>query len=174
MAARRILMGAIALFIGLYGLSVASSEAGGVQVVEITDMQAEASMSDETGLPILLMFAAEHCHYCTIVEEDYLKPMIISGDYEQKVLIRKVDLKEEGNVIDFDGNSIEKKELASRYDINLTPTLLFLDGKGRQLTKRMVGLTTPDYYGGYIDMAIDAARESLQQNASADPAASQR
>ena len=43
----------------------------------------------------------------------------------------------------------------------MTPTLLFVDGSGQELTERMVGVTTLDFYGGYLDLALDRARANL-------------
>ena len=41
---------------------------------------------------------------------------------------------------------------------DLIPTLILVDHNGRKLTQRMVGLTTPELYGGYLDDAIDQAQ----------------
>ena len=40
-------------------------------------------------VPVVL-FSASHCGYCTIIKEEFLKPMLLSGDYVDKVLIRKL------------------------------------------------------------------------------------
>ena len=52
-------------------------------------------------------------------------------------------------------------ELARRYGARLTPTVLFLDGRGRELTKPMIGINTVEFYGYYLDAAIDTARQHL-------------
>lgn len=35
--------------------------------------------------------------------------------------------------------------------------MLFLDPQGRELTDRMVGINTLEFYGGYLDQNIDTA-----------------
>ena len=135
-----------------------------VEVQQIGDLRDEARLSSDKKLPILVMFGAEHCSYCVRLEEDFLKPMIISGDYTDKVLIRRIDLDSSQSVRDFDGKQVTPAELASRYHVSLTPTVVFLDQHGNQLAQKMVGLTTPDYYGGYLDAAIDSALDLLRRN----------
>ena len=52
-------------------------------------------------------------------------------------------------------------EFASRYDISLAPTLLFLNGDGIEMSDKLVGIWSEDYYGGFIDNRIDEGREKL-------------
>ena len=160
MSLKGFLSGVVILLAGFYSANALSAEA---RVVEISDLRVEAKLSEAKGVPILLMIAADHCPYCSLVEEDVIKPMIISGDYVNKVLIRKLDLDTQGDVVDFDGVKIDSSELANRYDIDVTPTVLFLDGSGRQVARRMVGVSTIDYYGYYLDEAIDKALGKLQK-----------
>lgn len=129
---------------------------------QIKDLRQEARQSQEKRLPILVMFSAEHCTFCVRIEEDFLKPMHNGGFYNDKVLIRRVKLGN-GSVNDFDGSRISANELAQRYDVSVTPTLIFIDGQGRQLTQKLVGLSTPELYGGYLDQAIDTSLDRLRR-----------
>lgn len=135
-----------------------------VEIPEVADLSREAALSKEKKLPILLMFAAEYCHYCQQVEEDFLKPMLLSGDYDDKVIIRRLHIDQLGDLRDFDGNVVAIPEFTARYGISVTPTLLFLDHQGRQLTDRIVGIGTPDFFGGYLDAAIDASLDQLRSH----------
>jgi thioredoxin-related protein len=128
----------------------------------IKDLRKEASHSQEKRLPILMMFSADHCAYCVRIEEDFLKPMHSGGFYDEKVIIRRVKMGD-GTVSDFDGSRITASELAERYDVSVTPTLVFIDAQGRQLTQKLVGLTTPELYGGYLDQAIDTSLDRLRR-----------
>jgi len=134
--------------------------AGEVTVPQATDLRAEAERASALKVPLLLMFSAEHCPYCMRMEDEFLGPMIISGDYEDKVLIRKLELGG-GTLRDFDGKTVTVDALAERYTVFVTPTLVFLDPAGHQLTDKMVGLTTPDFFGGYLDASIDTSLSRL-------------
>jgi hypothetical protein len=45
--------------------------------------------------------------------------------------------------------------------VSLTPTLLFLDADGNEISERLVGIWSEDFYGGFIDNRIDQARQGL-------------
>lgn len=135
-----------------------------VKVKEVKDFSKLGVRSHEARLPILLMFSAEHCSYCVKLEEDFLKPMLRSGDYDDKVLIRKVKIDGFDSVRDFDGNKIDASKFADRYKVYVTPTVVFIDGDGAQLAPKRVGLSTPDFYGGYLDQSINTALDVLRRN----------
>ena len=135
-----------------------------VLVPEITDLQREARLAATRQVPILVMFGADHCSYCHQLEEDFLKPMLRSGDYTDKVLIRQVQLDGYGSVRDFDGREISVDDLASRYDVRLTPTVVFVDQQGRRVAPNLVGLSTVDYYGGFLDDSIERSLRVLRGN----------
>jgi thioredoxin-related protein len=152
----RLMMACVACWIGVV-------TAGEVSVPQAIDLRAEAERANTRQVPLLLMFSAEHCTFCVRMENEFLKPMIISGDYEDKVLIRKLELGG-GTVRDFNGKTVTVDALAARYKVFVTPTLIFLDAAGRQLTDKMVGLTTPDFFGGYLDASIDTSLSRLRRS----------
>ena len=113
-------------------------------------------------MPILLVVSRDDCPYCELLKHEILEPMLISGEYDGRVLIRELLIDSELPVRDFDGQAIAPDALAQRYRARLTPTVLFLDDRGRELTKPMIGINTVDFYGYYLDAAIDVARERLR------------
>ncbi len=135
-----------------------------IKVPEIKDFSFIGQQSERKRLPILLMFSAEYCAYCEQLEEDFLKPMLRSGDYKDKVLIGKLRIDGNDMIHDFNGEEVSPADLAERYGITLTPTVVFIDGDGVELAPKRVGLTTPDFYGGYLDDAIAQALDILRRN----------
>lgn len=127
------------------------------------DLAADAQLARTQRLPILLVFTTEYCDYCEMLEEDFLQPMLISGHYQDKVLIRKVVASADQSLIDFDGARVDTDTLARRYRVRVYPTLLFLDSTGRELAERLVGINTPEFYGGYLDDNIDVALSRVRQ-----------
>lgn len=126
-------------------------------VEESQNLEADARLARSQTLPILLSFSSEHCGYCELLEEDFLKPMLISGTYQDKILIRKVVIDSGRQLVDFDGSTVGSDQLANRYRVRVTPTVLFVDAHGQELAERMVGINTPEFYGGYLDQNIDTA-----------------
>ena len=108
-------------------------------------------------LVMVLEFAREDCPYCHKLERLFLLPMQRNADYDDKILVRSISLA----VIDFDGRSVATNEFAARYGVSLTPTLLFLNADGSEISERLVGIWSEDFYGGFIDSRIETARDSL-------------
>jgi len=131
-----------------------------VKVPEITDLNADGLRARQKGVPILILFSMEGCAYCDIVREEFLKPMLRNRDYDSKVLIREIHSDSFASLRDFNGDRIDVDALAHRYNAGFSPTVVFLDYQGQPLAKSLVGITTRDYYGGFLDDAID---HSLQQ-----------
>jgi thioredoxin-related protein len=145
--------------------ALASSANAGVQngVPLASDLRSAADHAEAACVPLLLEFATDYCEYCVLLEEEVLKPMLLNRDYDQRVLVRKLTLDGAGKLRDFDGHRVSAAALAERYRISLTPTLIFVDRRGHELAERMVGVTTLEFYGGYLDQALDAAREKLRE-----------
>jgi thioredoxin-related protein len=131
------------------------------EVVEATDLQADGRAATTAGIPVLLVFKAAHCPYCRELEESFLRPMLISGDYDDKVMIRSVDLDHDVFIQDFQGEWVTPRGFAERYGVGLTPTMLLVDASGRELMPRLVGLGVIDFFAAEIDAAIEAAGAKL-------------
>ncbi|VAW73140.1 hypothetical protein MNBD_GAMMA12-534 [hydrothermal vent metagenome] len=115
-------------------------------------------------VPILLEFAATDCSYCVLLENEILNPMLLSGDYNDKVIIRKVYIDEDLTVKDFNGRKIPLDKIVLRYGIYVTPTIIFIDHKGKELAKRLIGINTVEYFGSDVDKAIDLSIKKIRKN----------
>jgi len=126
------------------------------EVVVVSDFQQEAKLAQQRRLPLLITFSTAECNYCDLLEEEFLEPMLLSGDYEDRVLIRKLEL-DGDDVRGFDGKRLTPSAFARIYGVRVTPTMLFLDPNGKELSERMIGIATPELFGGYLDEAIEEA-----------------
>ncbi len=131
------------------------------RVIEISDLQKDASLMTTYKRPMVVEMSAEDCPYCLLVEETVLRPMILSGEYKDKILLRKVNINNHQQVMDFKGKKISQSEFADYYNVHLTPTVLFLDDHGNEIAPRMVGVPSIDFYGIYLDDNINLARKLL-------------
>lgn len=127
-----------------------------------TDLQVLALKSNQDKIPILIMYAAEHCEYCERLEEDLLGPMYGSGQYEDRVIIRKIMIDSVENIRDFKGASIDAENFAFKQKVQVTPTLRFVDEEGNQLAPEMVGYNTPEMYAAYIENAIESSSRAIK------------
>ena len=139
-----------------------AADAGGVEVPVAEDLAAVSGQAREGRLPVMLMFSASYCPYCDLLEEEIVRPMLISGDYTDKVIIRKVVVDSYADLRDFDGADLGPGELARRYRVPATPTLVFVDHQGRELAGRIVGINTVELFGGRVDLAIERSLALLR------------
>jgi thioredoxin-related protein len=120
------------------------------------DLQADAKLAREQGVPVLLAFMLTTCPYCTIARRDYLVPMQASEQWRGKVIMREVVLDSANTISDFAGESLTAREFAKRYGIRSVPTVIVFDGGGAQVTQPLVGVSASDFYGLYLEQAIEA------------------
>lgn len=133
-------------------------------IQNVADFQALIQQADKENKVILLEMSASYCGYCETLEEHIIKPMIRSGDYEDYVLIRKLDIDSRYPMKDIDGSTSSPAQIAYRLNVSLTPTLLFLDGKGNEVSERILGVNTLELYGAYVDEALLQGQQKLKLN----------
>lgn len=142
-------------------LVAARSPVASVGVSPAEDFAALGDRARNDDLPILLVVSQTDCPYCKLLKREILEPMLLSGDYTGRVLIRELFIDSHLPVRDFDGRDVTPDDLAGRYRARLTPTVLFLDHRGQELAEPLIGINTVEFYGYYLDAAIDAARARL-------------
>ncbi len=144
-------------------LAVTSAPApAGEAMAPARDLAAAGARAGAQGAPLVLLFSADYCAYCEQVKEEFLEPMAASGHYRGRMLVREVTLDAYRDLRGFDGEAVTPGELASRYGVGVTPTLVFVGPRGRELAPPLVGITTEDYYPLYLDAALARARNRLQ------------
>ncbi|MEJ2140890.1 MAG: thioredoxin fold domain-containing protein [Gammaproteobacteria bacterium] len=132
------------------------------QLKETHDLYTLGEKANKKDLPILVMFSQTGCAYCVVLEDQYLRPMLKSGDYRDKVIIRKVKIDGFDTLRNFDGSEIEASDFAGKYRAYVTPTMVFLDHNGNELTSRLMGVGTEGFFAAEIDQAIDTSLNRLR------------
>jgi len=131
------------------------------EIIETTDLSQLGKSSTETKRPILLLMSQEDCPYCIKLKQEILNPMVLSGDYRNRIIMRELMIDSVEEQRGFDGHELDALTLASEYGISVTPTMLFLGPDGKELTKRIVGINTLELFSFYVDEAIDKAVKNL-------------
>ncbi len=130
---------------------------GKVEIVVARDLQALKSLAKEKNVPILLAISQDHCPFCHRLKDEILRPMLLSGEYGDKVIIRELLIAPDETLIDFAGVKRKSRDFAAGYQVWVTPTLLFLSPDGRELSARVLGINTIEMYAYYVDDGIDQA-----------------
>ncbi len=134
----------------------------GVEIDPAGDLQAAGARAGARQIPILLVVTQEHCPFCHRIKEEILRPMLISGEYEHRVMIRELLIDPGETTRDFQGRQRDAREFADDYKVWVTPTLLYLGPDGRELRPRILGINTMEMYGYYVDEGIAEALQRLR------------
>jgi thioredoxin-related protein len=146
------------LLLGLAG----AVGANGLQAA--SDLAADAGAARQRSVPILVMFNAKGCPYCHVVREYYVEPLARSPQFGDRVILRVVDVDGYDRLVDFDGSVTDHSAFASRHSVTLTPVLKFFGPDGRELAPQLIGLTTEDFYGWYLEQRLSDALDRLRVN----------
>jgi thioredoxin-related protein len=106
--------------------------------------------------PLIVMVSLDGCVFCRQARQSHLSPMARSG-----TAIVQVDMRNNQPVLDFAGKLTTHDELARRWKVSITPTLLFFGAGGKEVAERMEGAYQPDFYGPYLEERMAQGRKGL-------------
>ncbi|MEP7206527.1 MAG: thioredoxin fold domain-containing protein [Casimicrobiaceae bacterium] len=133
-----------------------------VNLPPASDLAADAAQSRAARIPVLLFFDRGDCPYCERALREFLVPMATGEEWRGRAVYRQVEIDQPLPLVDFSGVTTTHRAFAERHAIKLTPTVYIVDATGTPLGKPLVGLMTPDFYGAYLENAIDAATTRLR------------
>lgn len=133
------------------------------ELVESIDMSSLGLLSKQTGLPIILVYMAKSCEYCDRLEQDLLKPMLQQQEFAERGLLRKLRVDGYESVVDFKGRSRSAKSFSALRDVDVTPTIQFVDGDGNEIVPPIVGYQSPDFFPAYFRQAMEVSLQLLRQ-----------
>lgn len=152
----------MALGLGLASLACFGLAGAADEIPAAQDLSSEAAISRAGQLPVLILFTAENCAYCERVKREFLLPMQRNPEYADRVIMRQIEYRSRSRLVDFSGKITTAAQFSRQQKVRLTPTIKLFDAEGNVLTEPLVGLTTPDYYGAYLDRAIDEALAKIR------------
>ena len=123
----------------------------------IKDWQSISLLSSSNRIPVVLLVDQEECPYCRRVESEFLAAIFASRKFENRVIFRKISIDPGETIIDASGKSISTLLFVRPFRTQFTPTILFLNANKEEVAEKLVGLSTPDYYGFYLEQNIDKA-----------------
>ncbi len=126
------------------------------QIIYTHNLPQDARIAQKKGVPLLVIFTSPECAYCERSMQDYLIPMQQNPQYTHKVMIRRIQITDDTPLTGWDGKPTSGKLYAASLNIKLTPTIIVFTPDGKQASDPIVGVDSEDYYGGYLDNAIDA------------------
>jgi thioredoxin-related protein len=131
-------------------------------IPSVDDLAAAGSESRQQGIPTVVFVTREACPYCRTLRDEILLPMQRANKFGNRAVLVEVSLDRVEPLTGFDGQPTTAQAFGDRYQAQITPTLLFLDPQGREISKRIVGISNLELYGYYLQESIDTALQSIR------------
>ena len=126
----------------------------------VKDMRELNRQASDADLPVLLLMTSKDCEYCKAVRDNYLLPMIKSGAYQNKILFRQLYIDEYDYLRNEKGELIAGDQVALKYDVEITPVILFINAQGQEVAERLVGISVADYFDKTLETHILEAQKN--------------
>ena len=130
----------IALVLGIFFATPTWAETRAVEThffqSKLGDFQAELeTVKRENKKGIFLFFEMDDCPWCARMKANILNQSSVQDFYRSNFLVYSVDVKGDVPMIDFNGKPTTEKAFALENRVRATPTMLFVDGTGKILTR---------------------------------------
>jgi len=132
-----------------------------LKIEYVDNLSLEGKAAFRKNKVLLLYVSRPNCPYCEKLKVDVLIPLVRGKRFDDKIVIREISL-DDNAIIGFDGKQGTANEILVSYDIVGTPTLLFLNRKGDELTEKLSGYFSKDFYWAYFEKAVRLAVSKLK------------
>jgi len=138
----------------LLTLLLVSGQAAAQHLPPLTSLADIGSKNTDTRA-MLVLFSQPDCSYCDVVRSEFLLPL--QQQPPKGLSIREFKVAEADSLLDREGNVIAPQAFARRYDIRFFPTVALIGPDGDLLSKPLIGISSREFYGYYLDQAISQA-----------------
>lgn len=132
---------------------------GGIPLA--ADLAADARGMKARGQVMLVLYSQADCRWCERARREYLVPLRNDPARSGRVLLRQIDLDSDAPLAGFDGGRTTHRAFARAEGARLTPTLAIYGPDGARLAEPIIGFRLADFYGAYIERALDEAQVRL-------------
>jgi thioredoxin-related protein len=142
---------------------MACADASPAEVPQALDLASDGLLAQAHGVPIMLVFTREECDFCELLKSAVVQPMILSGEYEDRAIIREVMIDKGPDLVDFEGRTVSPFSVANDFDALLSPTVVFVGPGGREVGKRLIGINNVDMYLWYLDKSLAEGAQAISR-----------
>lgn len=158
--------GAVAMLAMIFAGQHALAAPGG-DIPAPDDLAVVAQSSRQERIPTVVFVSRDACPYCRTLRDEILLPMQRANKFENRAILVEVSLDRAGPLTGFDDKQMTGRAFGDLYEAQITPTLLFLDPQGNEVSRRIVGISNLELYGYYLQQSIDAALQAIRADAPA-------
>lgn len=124
----------------------------------VSDLAATAELARHRQQPIVLYVSRSDCTFCRALERDVLAPLMKSEIFSEQVLFRELVMDSGVVVRDFNRSPVLPQAVAAHYDVEVTPTILFLNDRNSEIVRRLVGYNGNEFFSYYLEKRVEQAR----------------
>ena len=128
-----------------------------------TNLLKDARRASQKRVPLVILFSLPNCPHCDAVRLSHLIPLQHSPESPRKPILRQVNVNGKLPLIGIDGAITTHAEFARKHAIKVAPLVMFFDEEGKQLAAPLAGSMLPDFYGAYLENALQDSLESLSK-----------
>ncbi len=139
--------------------------AAGVEIPPANNLSEIGRVSRQQDIPVIVFVSRDACPYCRTLRDTILGPMLTANKFEHTAILVELSLDRVETLTGFDNKQMTPAAFGERYQAEITPTLLFLDSKGREVSKRIVGISNLEFYGYYLQKSNDEALLAISSEA---------
>ncbi len=129
-----------------------------VSLPSAKSLRDELTLALRNGHPLVVMVSLDGCPYCKLVRESYLSPLL----REQGFPVVQVDLQSSVALQNFKGETQTHDALIHSWNIRSAPVVLFFGRDAAEVAPRLEGVSSPDYYGAFLDQRLEQAQAALK------------
>ena len=118
--------------VALVALPVGASEVGddGLHKADwmrdtFKDLSEDLAEANDEGKRLLLMVEQRGCIYCKKMHEEVLSQDDVSAFIDENYFVVQINLHGSTEVTDFDGETLEERDMARKWGMLFTPTMMF-------------------------------------------------
>lgn len=90
------------------------------------DLREDLAEANEEGKRLVLFFEQRGCIYCTKMHTEVFPRPEIDSYIRENYFVVQLNLHGETEVTDFDGEAMSEKDMARRWNVMFTPTIMFM------------------------------------------------
>ena len=146
---------AVAMLLIVAGQHAVPASAEDIEAVD--NLALAARSSQQQGVPTVVFVSRDACPYCRTLRDELLLPLQRGDKFKNRAVLVEVNLDRIEPLTGFDDQPTTAQAFGDLYQAQITPTLLFLDPQGQEISKRIVGISNLELYGYYLQESIDTA-----------------
>ena len=130
-------------------------------LTQASDFPSDAAGTKSPSRLVVVLFSLPDCPYCDAIRREQLVPLPHDSRWTDRLVVREVSIIGSHPLVAFDGSQTTESKFAKGAAARFSPTVAFFSQKGAQLVPAIVGARLPDFYGAYLDEAIETSLSKI-------------